>query len=787
MPDGNKCPQCGTSLPANAPAGLCPVCLLKAGAAADTVTEGKQPPFNPPSVAELAAKFPQLEILELIGKGGMGAVYRARQKELDRIVALKILPPGIGDDPAFAERFAREAKALAKLNHPGIVTIYDFGRADGLFYFLMEFVDGVNLRRLLHAGRVSPREALAIVPQICDALQFAHDQGIVHRDIKPENILLDRRGRVKVADFGLAKLVEGRDASPRRPSGETRASGPDVPATELTAAGKIMGTPQYMAPEQRENPGEVDHRADIYALGVVFYQMLTGELPGKKIEPPSHKVQIDVRLDEVVLRALEKEPERRYQQASQIKTRVETIASDGGKSEARSQQPDYTYNPWQPVIVFLGLIVCLLLFIIGLILPFPISLIPLVIAPIGFVVAAIKFAGFWPWRSPLFPHSNWTGRNLASAKTRVETIASGGKPDHFWRWFAVVVLAMIAVPFFISIVGLLTAIAIPNFVKARHTAQQNAARQWTQEGWRLWQEGKLGEAETKFQQAVQLVPANADAWSGLGWAQFDSGYGPAAETSFQNALAVETNLPGALNGLGQVYLSQRKYDAAEKFLLKAAPQAPAAWFGLARLYLLEGKFEQAEKWAQQIVDSGQADETATKMLEAAKQKHLSEGLRLVIEPPLTNQSNRGTNVPLADVETNSPAHVTESADLLAARAKLAELRVDYSDQSPEVQSVLARIKELERMSKEEPDIPADLREAKAHLAELRVEYSDTYPDVLKALARIKELERMSNEEPKASAELREAKAHLAELRVEYSEQHPEIQKVLARIKVLEGK
>ena len=137
----------------------------------------------------------------------MGAVYKARQKELDRIVALKILPPGIGDDAAFAGRFAREAKALAKLNHPGIVTLYEFGQTNGLFFFLMEFVDGVNLRQLLHAGRIAPREALAIVPQICDALQYAHDQGIVHRDIKPENILLDRRGRVKVADFGLAKIV----------------------------------------------------------------------------------------------------------------------------------------------------------------------------------------------------------------------------------------------------------------------------------------------------------------------------------------------------------------------------------------------------------------------------------------------------------------------------------------------------------------------------------------------------------------------------------------------------
>ncbi len=325
MPDQNKCPQCGRPLGSGAVAGLCPACLLQQGAATDTATGAKQPPFQPPTVAELAAKFSQLEILELVGKGGMGAVYKARQKELDRVVALKILPPGIGNDPAFAGRFAREAKALAKLNHPGIVTIYDFGRADGLYYFLMEFVDGVNLRQLLHAGRVSPREALAIVPQICDALQFAHDQGIVHRDIKPENILLDRRGRVKVADFGLAKLVAAVCDRPDSVGEEQRRS--QTAATgELTAAGKVMGTPNYMAPEQKEHPDAVDNRADIYALGVVFYQMLTGDLPDEKIEPPSAKVQIDVRLDEIVLRALEKKPEFRYQQVSVLKTQVEAIA-----------------------------------------------------------------------------------------------------------------------------------------------------------------------------------------------------------------------------------------------------------------------------------------------------------------------------------------------------------------------------------------------------------------------------------------------------------------------------
>ena len=195
----------------------------------------------------------------------------------------------------------------------------------------MEFVDGMSLRHLLEVERISAREALAIVPQICDALQYAHDQGIVHRDIKPENILLDRQGRVKVADFGLAKLV-GTDAltpTLSHPMGEGDAA--------LTDAGKVMGTPQYMAPEQREHPTEVDHRADIYSLGVVFYQMLTGELPGKPITPPSRKVQVDVRLDEVVLRALEKEPQRRYQQVSQVKTAVETIAGDQSSNQVTGQ------------------------------------------------------------------------------------------------------------------------------------------------------------------------------------------------------------------------------------------------------------------------------------------------------------------------------------------------------------------------------------------------------------------------------------------------------------------
>jgi hypothetical protein len=346
MKTTQTCPGCGETLPPDAPNGLCPQCLMQAGLPTgvdigpDTHDGAGRVPFSAPSAEDLASYFPQLEILELIGRGGMGAVYKARQKQLDRFVAVKILPPGSGDDPAFAERFTREAKALAKLNHPNIVTLHEFGQTDGLFYFIMEFVDGLNLRQLLEAGRIAPREALAIVPQICDALQYAHHASIVHRDIKPENILLDRRGRVKVADFGLAKIVGGASPSSDPSDQSDQSDHPSQPVT-TTETGKIMGTPPYMAPEQTDHPSEVDHRADIYSLGVVFYQMLTGELPaGKTFEPPSSRMRglvVDVRLDEVVLRALEKEPARRYQQVSEVKTMIETIVTTPPAGPGREQ------------------------------------------------------------------------------------------------------------------------------------------------------------------------------------------------------------------------------------------------------------------------------------------------------------------------------------------------------------------------------------------------------------------------------------------------------------------
>ncbi len=261
-----------------------------------------------PSAEDLAARFPDLEIMELLGQGGMGAVYRARQRKLDRLVALKVMPEALSRDPAFAERFTREARALAKLHHPHVVGVYEYGEKQGLHYLLMEYVDGVTLRHLMSSGSLSPKDALSIVPQICEALQYAHDQGVVHRDVKPENILLDRHGKVRVADFGLAKLAE-----------------PGAADFTLTGTHQVMGTLHYMAPEQYKTPGDVDHRADIFSLGVVFYEMLTGELPVGNFKQPSADAEVDARLDEIVMRALERERDQRYQNVKDVEADVETV------------------------------------------------------------------------------------------------------------------------------------------------------------------------------------------------------------------------------------------------------------------------------------------------------------------------------------------------------------------------------------------------------------------------------------------------------------------------------
>ena len=299
------CATCGTPLlKGGALDELCGACLFEASRrppAADLPDRIEQ--------EEVARLFPDLEILEPLGVGGMGVVWRARQKRLDREVALKLLRPELAEQPGFAQRFQREARALAKLSHANVVVVHDFGEVRGRFYLLMEYVQGVGLRDLIRDGRLTPARVLEIVPEICAGLQYAHENGVIHRDIKPENILVDGQGHVRIADFGLAKMLGQEEVG-------------------LTRTSQVMGTYEYMSPEQIYQPLGVDHRADVYSLGVVLYEMLTGDLPRGRFASPSEKVPVDSRFDDVVAKALQEEREARYQSVGAVQSDVEEIARD---------------------------------------------------------------------------------------------------------------------------------------------------------------------------------------------------------------------------------------------------------------------------------------------------------------------------------------------------------------------------------------------------------------------------------------------------------------------------
>ena len=265
--------------------------------------------WEAPTIEETARLFPNYTILEIIGRGGMGAVYKARQNALERLVAIKLLPLEISADHEFAERFKREARTMARLNHPNIVSVFDFGTTtEGHLYFVMEFVEGTTLHHLIRTTGLKAAQALEIIVGVCEALNYAHAEGVVHRDVKPANVLVDVRGRVKVTDFGLARL--------NGPSAAEQAG--------YTMTGTVLGTPDYMAPEQKRGM-HVDHRADIYSLGVMLYEMLCGQVPQGVFDLPSRLVSVDERVDQVVVRAMQQEPDRRYQNTAEMKHEVQTI------------------------------------------------------------------------------------------------------------------------------------------------------------------------------------------------------------------------------------------------------------------------------------------------------------------------------------------------------------------------------------------------------------------------------------------------------------------------------
>jgi serine/threonine protein kinase len=290
-----------------------------------TLASGNSSPQESPSqptALPVAPEVPGYELTELLGKGGMGEVWRARQVSLSRWVAVKLLPSRFAKDSEFVARFDKEATALAALSHPGVVQIIDRGQIGEHYFFVMELVPGINLRELMNGARLSVRDALRIGAQIARAIDYAHDMKVVHRDLKPENILVDARGHVKIADFGLAGM---------------KGSDRDI---ALTATAVAMGTVNYMAPEQRRDAKHVDHRADLYSLGVLLYEMLTGELPIGRFKMPSALVpSLDSQLDEMVAGLLEPDPSARPARANIVADVLESLTPRSNSSSVASLPP----------------------------------------------------------------------------------------------------------------------------------------------------------------------------------------------------------------------------------------------------------------------------------------------------------------------------------------------------------------------------------------------------------------------------------------------------------------
>src|SRR5436190_10714204 len=300
------CAKCGATIFADSPQGFCSVCLFRTGLGSlDEENDDRQEP------SRIQMEFGDYELLEEIGRGGQGVVYRARQKSLNRTVALKVVGLGQWSSTPHLRRFRRDAEAAASLEHPQIVPIYEIGERDGSCYFSMKFVEGGQLDQVVRQEAMSTRRAAELLVKIARTVHFAHEHGILHRDIKPGNILLDRHGEPHLTDFGLARLIEQEST--------------------VTNSFDVLGTPSYMSPEQAAgHTKELTAAADLYSLGAVFYQMLTGQPPFAggttyetirqvlETEPRNPRLwnpKLDVDLATICLKCLEKNPQRRYSSA----------------------------------------------------------------------------------------------------------------------------------------------------------------------------------------------------------------------------------------------------------------------------------------------------------------------------------------------------------------------------------------------------------------------------------------------------------------------------------------
>jgi hypothetical protein len=270
--------------------------------------------FEAPDPSQLMSLFPGYDVECLIACGGMGAVYRAVQRSLERTVALKILPREFSADAAFCAGFEAEAKAMARLNHPNLIGVYDFGEVDGMLYIIMEYVAGQSLFHSAAGQTIHPSEVVRLISGICAGLAHAHQHGILHRDIKPANILLDVHAEPKIGDFGLARPVD----------------------RQVQEGEEIFGTPHYTAPEVVDAPQSVDNRADIFSVGVVLHELLTGKLPADDPRPASVIAGCDPRFDAVIRKATHPSPDGRYTSAAEIAAELQLIATTPGPRVLRT-------------------------------------------------------------------------------------------------------------------------------------------------------------------------------------------------------------------------------------------------------------------------------------------------------------------------------------------------------------------------------------------------------------------------------------------------------------------
>jgi eukaryotic-like serine/threonine-protein kinase len=324
MTSPRTCPECGAALPARAPLGLCPKCIFSRATAnglGDWLAEERAPPLDTQYKETAAPRvLGDYELLELIGHGAVGIVYKARQVSLDRIVAVKLLASSAQASPEVVHRFRTEAVAAGSLQHPNIVAVHEGGLTEGQHYLVMDYVAGPTLTDIVRQGPLSAGRAAVLVRTIAEAVHFAHERGILHRDLKPSNVLLDAEDQPRVTDFGLAKRLAGSQRSTLNP--------------QLTLTGQVIGSPGFMPPEQASGQrGQIGRRSDVYGLGAILYFLVTGRAPfaGGAVADVLHQVVTEeplaprllnpatpADLQTICLKCLEKEPERRYPTAQAL-------------------------------------------------------------------------------------------------------------------------------------------------------------------------------------------------------------------------------------------------------------------------------------------------------------------------------------------------------------------------------------------------------------------------------------------------------------------------------------